>query len=1805
MKTSIISISSKVSRIPKVGASTLATLVVLLAFAAKAADIQWQGGTASYTNAADWVGGMVPGTNDNAINDNGTNNKVQINVGNPDWTVNQIRAGNGAGSGAFLQNGQNVNLTGTNLNGSVVSVYTTPFRLGIVSNDTGVYTLNGGSINYGTGGFNVGELGTGILNISGGTITGSGNFADNLGSIATPNAVTATVGDGLTEGDYTWFEQGFYAANPSMGLPAPGTTIVSVSQADHSYTLPSSYTANDAVLVSTNVPSATITLTAPALCSGLSLLCTAGNGPANLNYTVHHADSSTETGSLSIPDWFGPGSAQEVLAVGCRVDALGANFQFPGNVSPYTGNAPYLWSLDITVTNTNSAVTSIVLTYNGGNNNQSVASVLGVSSQATSGGAFTPMAVTGYNEDIIVEAGAQSFVSGAVTDIVNQTNGAVNVTGGGQLFIGNIGTGIYNLSGGSVDVHNYIAIGRSSGNGTLNMTGGTFNQDGGGNLLVGTGFNNNGNTCVGVLNQSGGTINDQSQFLCPENSPATGTYNLSGTGALIVNDWLVFGRGGGAGVLNMSGGSILQTNSGGNFEVGETTPGTVNQTGGSVTTYNELWIGQGGGAVGNYNLNGGTLTANSWLAVGRSGGTGYLNLTNGAVTKIGNGGNHFDVGGSGPGTINQTGGFITNTTSDFWLGENSTATWNISGGAAYLGLININVNASAAGTLNLNGGLIQTLGIFSGSSGSSISTVNFNGGTLQAAANNSSFISGLFQALMGPGGAVIDSQGYNITIAQALLDNGGGGLTKNGTGTLTLTGANTYTGATVVNGGIMSVTTAATGGGSYTVASGAGGLDVQVVGSLNSQLNASSVTFPSSATVFNTDLGSFGNPTSAPLNVVGALTVNGTVTVNITDSTPQLGQFPLIKYGSQTGSGSFVLGSLPIGVTANLSNNVANSSIDLVVTTVNAPRWEGLAGGNWDIAVTTNWINIGNNQPTFYTDGSPVVFNDAALGTTTVNLVTTVSPSLITMNNSSLNYTFTGPGKISGSIGLNKQGSAALSILNTGGNNYTGPTVITAGTLSVTNLANGGLPSPIGASSANPTNLVINSGATFQYAGAPVSVSRGYTANSGIIDAEGDFTVTGLGQTASGTLIKIGPAKMTYAGVGANVLSPANVGGAYQVNNGTVVLDGSAGAQVNTDAGEIWVGGTPSTGANLILTNTTLNVGSWLGEGRGNGTINNTSTITMYNSHATFGNISLGYDNGIVGNLASQFLTLNGNSTITNNGANNLGESQGSTATITLNNNSIYESVGNADLNLGLSGNAVVNLNGNSVMVEENWACFAARNANSGASITVAGSSQLIEKNNWFSLTAGDNATASMLVKNSGSVYVGGDFNVTDTGTNTSASLTVQDNAVASGNTFLVAKNGGTVGTVTMSGGTAIARGGDTWIGGSGTGTMNQTGGMMIGTNWISIGRNTGGVGVYNLSGGSLIKVNPNGTRLNVAENGTGTLNVSGSGSVVVGVGGFADLDICSGNGNGTVNLNGGAITAGQVTHLGSGTATFNFNGGTLIASPGANVTFMNGLTTANVMTNGAIIDSGTNIINIAQPLLAGDAFGGGLTKLGTGALRLNGTNTYTGTTLVSAGTLGGNGVIAGPLNVAASGTLSPGMSIGTFTVNSNATLSGTATMEISKNGGVATSDLLAVSKNLAFGGTLNVVLIGTNALAFNDTFTLFTWGTQSGSFAATNLPAGYLWDTSQLNVNGTIRVIGVTPPKINPPVSSGGNLILTGVGGPPGASYAWLTSTNVAAPLSTWTTNSTGVFDSSAGFSNAIPIISSEPKRFFLLKTP
>jgi len=123
---------------------------------------------------------------------------------------------------------------------------------------------------------------------------------------------------------------------------------------------------------------------------------------------------------------------------------------------------------------------------------------------------------------------------------------------------------------------------------------------------------------------------------------------------------------------------------------------------------------------------------------------------------------------------------------------------------------------------------------------------------------------------------------------------------------------------------------------------------------------------------------------------------------------------------------------------------------------------------------------------------------------------------------------------------------------------------------------------------------------------------------------------------------------------------------------------------------------------------------------------------------------------------------------------------------------------------------------------------------------------------------------------------------------------------------------------------------------------------------------------------------------------------------------------------------------------------------------------------------------------------------------------------------------LGGTGTIAGPVTVSSGGTISPGTSIGTLTLNSAPVFGGTCFMEINRNGGAPLADRIALtSGTLNYGGTLVVSNAGT-ALLGGEVFTLFSAPAYGGTFASANLPslsAGMNWYTGLLTSNGTIKV--------------------------------------------------------------------------------
>ena len=1182
--------------------------------------------------------------------------------------------------------------------------------------------------------------------------------------------------------------------------------------------------------------------------------------------------------------------------------------------------------------------------------------------------------------------------------------GSTNNTGGGnwlRMGVGNNTYGSYILSNGVVNAGGRTQIGER-GVGYLEIDGGTYNgnvNDGGANpgMVLGTGDSAGGN---GTLVINGGTVNYTRETWIGQGS-GTGSMFMN-AGTLNVHDWVAIGRAGATGVLTMTNGTINKMDNG-EYLVGTGGTGTMNQTNGVLNVngrmrigdgsqgyYNvgggavinvggEFWIGQGGSGNGVVNFSGGAFTNNDWFAVGREGAQGTLNLSGGSITK--QGGGNVTLGHNSPATatINQTGGSFRCANGETWIGENAAfAIWNISGGTATFGVVHIPQNGDAIGAVQLDGGIFTANEISAPNGGNG--TFNFNGGTLRAGAASPTFMHNLAVAQVQAGGAVIDSQGFDIAISQNLLDNGGGGLTKNGSGQLTLTGANTYTGNTVISAGALATTTASTGAGNYTLANSTT-LGVTVL-SAGAQLNMGNATLASStAATLNVDLGAFGNPSGsqAPVNVTGALAVNGTISINVADGLPQLGQFPLIKYGSKTGLGSFVLGSLPVGVTATLSNNISGSSIDLVITGVNQPRWDGLAGGTWDTGADTNWVNIGTGLPTTYSDPSPVVLNDSAAGTTTINLTTTVNPSGVTVNNSTLPYAIKGVGKISGATSLTKTGNGILVITNTGGNNYTGKTIISGGTLSVTSLANGGSASAIGAASASPTNLVL-SGGTLAYFGPAVTINRGYSlqgvnTNSGITTVS-NLTLSGIvTAVANDGFTKDGAARLAYTGVGSNQLS----GASYEVQAGSVLLDGSAGGQTNTVAGYFGLNGVVS--ASGILTNTTLNCGDFYVGNRanvfGSAVIENGATIND-NSWFILGD----------GSNSVASVTLNGGTVNVPNGRLFLCSAPGTTATLninggTINKNGDYYAIVNGGWNGtgartgivnqvagtvgggsetwigdggGPGGNdslGIYNLSGGTLTVN-NWmgvgrdGCHGVFNLSGSAILNKGGGGDMVigrggdntigtfnmsggtlNKAAGNPLIVGQNSGHGLFIQSGGTLNVDSEYWLGVDNNTTDATNNISGTAVFNINNWFSQGRGGRA-VVNFSGGAISKNGGGNFIiGDGGQGLFTQTGGALTINNEMWIGQAGSGVGQYDLSAGTLSVSN----WLAIGRAGaTGTLNISGGSVTKVGDSGTY-LTVGSG-GPGTINQTGGTITSTlSDTFIGEGgqPGIWNISGGSAV----------------------------------------------------------------------------------------------------------------------------------------------------------------------------------------------------------------------------------------------------------------------------------
>jgi hypothetical protein len=226
---------------------------------------------------------------------------------------------------------------------------------------------------------------------------------------------TASMDSGITNTGFSWYEKGYHLDWPATGLPAPGSSITSANLADHNYQFATSYKSNNAILVDAMLSNSTLTLATPTPCSRLSFLLSSGNGPGNFQVIIRHQDATSETKTNSCTDWMAA-SSEAYLASG-RVD-VGA-FTFDS----INAQHPMLFSRDVTLFNTNSAVTSIEFGYVGGAAHNAI---FAVSASTNMVDPFTPLVVTGYNTDLVVEASATRRLSLGSATSASMESGTVN-----------------------------------------------------------------------------------------------------------------------------------------------------------------------------------------------------------------------------------------------------------------------------------------------------------------------------------------------------------------------------------------------------------------------------------------------------------------------------------------------------------------------------------------------------------------------------------------------------------------------------------------------------------------------------------------------------------------------------------------------------------------------------------------------------------------------------------------------------------------------------------------------------------------------------------------------------------------------------------------------------------------------------------------------------------------------------------------------------------------------------------------------------------------------------------------------------------------------------------------------------------------------------------------------------------------------------------------------------------------------------------------------------------------------------------
>lgn len=624
---------------------------------------------------------------------------------------------------------------------------------------------------------------------------------------------------------------------------------------------------------------------------------------------------------------------------------------------------------------------------------------------------------------------------------------------------------------------------------------------------------------------------------------------------------------------------------------------------------------------------------------------------------------------------------------------------------------------------------------------------------------------------------------------------------------------------------------------------------------------------------------------------------------------------------------------------------------------------------------------------------------------------------------------------------------------------------------------------------------------------------------------------SGIANNGTTPLVKLGPGSVVLAG--ANTYT-----GATRIYAGTLSLSGSLGASaitVSTGAtmtegssgtigggASLTVSGTATlNGANTYSGTTTVNSGGMLTLGGANtcsgATVLNGGTLTVTNANA-LQNSPVTFNGGTLdtGALVVALGGITATSNLTLNSQTILGYPTWSTAAgATLTVGGTITRGTSAAINFGttgtITGAPLATLLG--INAVNPWASF-------GASDWAIYDGSKIAAYTGYSAATGI-ATAPTITTSPGANYLLN--NTTSNNATLAASGTTDINSLAlngsTGRTIDV-RNGAVQGILRLG-----ATGGVLMAGGAQTIGVSATPGFL-----------TAG-GADNTAGELTFLVGANGGTVNsvIADNGSGkvSLTKSGAGNLALGSANTYSGDTTINSGNLSVAVsniipNGpgkGNVFIGAAGNLDTG----NNSPQTINALNGSGTVFRNGyigpLTLGNGNANGSfsgsLRDGGSGTLLIYKIGTGTQTFSGtnsytGLTTVSGGTLRVDGRHSGGSYSVAAAGTLGGSGSISGA--VTAAGTLAPGTGIGTLTLG-NTTLTGTYACEID---GASADRLNAGTLNIS-GATVVFSILNSHAPSAASYVIATYSGSLGGTFASATVPAGYALDYSAA---GQIRLL-------------------------------------------------------------------------------